>query len=537
MGHPAMKKKQKLLIVDDEAVVCKACQRVLTREGLRVEISTDACQGLNWAEEKDYDGIILDVKMPGMNGIHFLEKLREKKPDVPVMIMTGYPSMPDMEAALRLGASDYVTKPFTPEEITQAVKRMLKCASPDEQGRLASASEVDEADVGQAGPEEFQFLGRSWVQIEEDGSARVGAVLTGSQMTTAEKVRLPAVGDVLYQGLPLAAVIVDGSPQVIISAAVSGVVVAVNGQLADNPSLLWTDPCREGWIACVCTTRFEEEISTCRPRHIILANADDATAQDQRERLTALGCQVALARNYDEVVSATGDRNVEVMAFDVDSFGKEGPQLVEQVNTGAPDLKIVAIASSASLLESVYRARKIFYFAVEPFADNEIVEILDAAFRPRQQTIGASERRAAASRPVHGICVTNRNKHRVHLLSAPGILYRNEGLGRLVHKKLTDLGLDFQTDSGDADVTPTEMLAAASACDRVMMLRTEDTGRLPGTLTHDTKAEFKSPSGEAVIRITTLAVQPDSEGTGLAGLDDQTLTALAEHIVREMASY
>jgi hypothetical protein len=69
-----------------------------------------------------------------------------------------------------------------------------------------------------------------------------------------------------------------------------------------------------------------------------------------------------------------------------------------------------------------------------------------------------------------------------------------------------------------------------------MVLLAKDSGLLPGSLSRDTKAEFGMASGESVVRVTTLAVQPDVVG-GLAGLDRRTTAALADHIVREMASY
>ena len=115
----------RLLVVDDEAVVCQACHRIFSRQGFVVDESVDARDGLDRAASEDYSAILLDIKMPEMDGIEFLENVRKKKPDVPVMIMTGYPSIPNATAAIRLGAADYITKPFTPEEITQSVRRML----------------------------------------------------------------------------------------------------------------------------------------------------------------------------------------------------------------------------------------------------------------------------------------------------------------------------------------------------------------------------------------------------------------------------
>jgi hypothetical protein len=90
---------------------------------------------------------------------------------------------------------------------------------------------------------------------------------------------------------------------------------------------------------------------------------------------------------------------------------------------------------------------------------------------------------------------------------------------------------------GDCEVTPANVLKAAANCDRVMVLLARETGRLPGSLVRDTKAEYVSASRENAGRVTTLVVEPDPAGGGLAGLDDRTTVALGDHIVAEMVSY
>ena len=123
------------------------------------------------------------------------------------------------------------------------------------------------------------------------------------------------------------------------------------------------------------------------------------------------------------------------------------------------------------------------------------------------------------------------------MLAAPGLLRRGEGLGSPDRARVVGRGLfPVVMTPGEANITPAGVLKAAGACDRVMVLLAKDSGLLPGSLARDTKAEFGMPSGENVVRVTTLAVQPDAIG-GLAGLDGRTTAALADHIVREMASY
>jgi DNA-binding response OmpR family regulator/glycine cleavage system H lipoate-binding protein len=527
-----MSENPKLLVVDDEQVICQACRRIFSRQGFQVEESTDACQGLARAKQQDYAAVLLDIKMPKLDGIEFLEKLREEKPELPVLIMTGYPSIPNATAAIRLGASDYITKPFTPEEITKAVQRMLA------PGVLKTRQQ--EAAASGSGPEtpaeqEFLFLDEACFQLEADGSACVSAVLPRLQGATLAAVRLPRIGEVVYQGLPLAAVRTADKFQVIVPSAISGVVVAVNELLTTDPSVLLKDPCGQGWIACLCTTRFEEEMGKCKPRRLILLNPDGRCAQQQRQKLQSLGCAVRAAAGWEDMAPILPGFACDVVLLDAAALGQRGPELVARINAQMPALRVVVLASSEGRGETAYRQHRIFYYAVEPFADNEIVDILDAAFRPQEPQAPPEKLTRGPAESLGSVCITNRNERKVRLLAAPGLLRRFEGLGGRIAQKLGEKMFSVEATPGDAGITPHDIVKAAHTCDRLMVLLAKDSGLLPGALARDIKAEFVSASS-GTSRVTTLLVQPDALG-GLAALDARTTDALAEHIVREMASY
>ncbi len=524
----------KLLVVDDEEVICQACRRIFSRQGFQVEVNTDACEGLNCALGGDYAAILLDIKMPKIDGIQFLERLRETKPDQPVLIMTGYPSIPNASAAIRLGASDYVTKPFTPEEITRSVQRIMGGRSVKEAASPTPAAAQLDSEGSRR--EEILFFDESWFRLELDDSACVGAVLPGLRGETVKAVRLPRIGEIVYQGLPLAALSFAGKPTVVVRSPVSGVVAGVNEALAAEPALVTADPCGQGWIACLCTTRFEEEVKACKPRHILLVNSDRGSADAQRERLAAMGCRVCLAHGPDDVVSSLREADCRVLLIDAASCGAAGPELVARVNAQSPATKIVVIASARDRSESDYRGHRILYYAVEPFADNEIADILDAAFRPPEPHPAKADHARGGGEIIGTVAITNRNGHKITLLAAPGLLRRGEGLGCRIGHKLLSGEFPLVMTPGEVNITAAAVLKAAAACDRVMLLLAKDSGLLPGSLSRDTKAEFGMPSGEGLVRVTTLAVQPDAVG-GLAGLDPRTTAALAGHVVREMASY
>ncbi|MCS7303864.1 MAG: response regulator [Thermoguttaceae bacterium] len=527
-----MSEPRKLLVVDDEEVICQACRRIFTRQGFEVETYLDPREALAKAKEQSYTGILLDIKMPVMDGIEFLEKLRQVKPDVPVLIMTGYPSIPNAAAAIRLGAADYITKPFTPEEITQAVQRMLSVR------QVSPPGPTEQAPAPALQPEGFLFFDQSWFQLEADGSACVGVVLPGLQRQPITDLHLPKIGEVVYQGLPLAGLRVADKPWTIIRTPLSGVVAAVNEQLRQRPALLADDPCGQGWVACVCTTRFEEEVGRCRRRTVLLVNADPSVGQMQRNNLVGLGCEVRWITSRDELAEAMPRIDSEtVVLWDAASLGEEGPMLVSQLKSVAPGVKVVVLATPQTPWETAYRKQGIFYYAVEPFADKEIVEILDAAFRAIEPpAVPPAKFQKTQAEAISSITITNRNGHKVQLLAAPGLLWRHEGLGALIRQKLMEMMLPVVVTPGEASMAASEILKAASKCDRLMVLKVRDADQLPGALARDIKAEVGGESGLPPVRITLLTIQPDTLG-GLSGLDQKTLEALADHIVREMATY
>lgn len=114
----------RILVLDDDAVACEFLQEALSRAGYDVRAFISAREAL--VETLDqYDLLISDIRMPGMDGLEFLKKVHEKWPELPVILMTAYGSLETTMEALRNGAWDYISKPFTPEAIRGMVKKVL----------------------------------------------------------------------------------------------------------------------------------------------------------------------------------------------------------------------------------------------------------------------------------------------------------------------------------------------------------------------------------------------------------------------------
>ena len=121
-----MPAKKRILVIDNEEGICRMVEAVLTDRGYEVTTCTSSVEAVEQFAPGRWDLVITDVKMPGMNGLEVLQKVKEKDPAVPVVMITAYATVEMSIQALRRGAYDMLTKPFEPEELLYRVKNALQ---------------------------------------------------------------------------------------------------------------------------------------------------------------------------------------------------------------------------------------------------------------------------------------------------------------------------------------------------------------------------------------------------------------------------
>ncbi|MGB2991237.1 MAG: response regulator [Paenisporosarcina sp.] len=117
---------KQLLIVDDQQGIRLLLNEVFKREGYTTYLAANGIEALELAEKIKLDGVLLDMKIPGMDGIEILKRIKMRTPDVPVLMITAYGELDLIKEAMDLGASHYFTKPFDIYEVRDAVNGMLK---------------------------------------------------------------------------------------------------------------------------------------------------------------------------------------------------------------------------------------------------------------------------------------------------------------------------------------------------------------------------------------------------------------------------
>jgi DNA-binding NtrC family response regulator len=115
--------REKVLLVDDEKEFIETLAERMQNRGMDVSSTTSAVEALKMAEEEAYDAIILDLKMPEMDGIEVLATLKERHPELQVILLTGHATVQKGIEAMKLGAMDFLEKPFDIKVLSEKIKK------------------------------------------------------------------------------------------------------------------------------------------------------------------------------------------------------------------------------------------------------------------------------------------------------------------------------------------------------------------------------------------------------------------------------
>jgi two-component system response regulator MprA len=115
-----------ILVVDDDAGLRRALRRVLVSQGFEVELAEDGLAALSRLRERRFDLVVLDVMMPGTDGIEVCERLRSDGAELPVLMLTARDAVRDRVTGLEAGADDYLVKPFANEELVARIRALLR---------------------------------------------------------------------------------------------------------------------------------------------------------------------------------------------------------------------------------------------------------------------------------------------------------------------------------------------------------------------------------------------------------------------------
>ena len=115
----------KILVVDDERIVLDSCQKVLEADGFEVYLVPSANKALQAMKKEGFGLLLVDIKMPEHDGMYLMQEVKKKWPDIPIIVMSGYPTSETITDGTEMGAAAFIPKPFTPDELLETVRLVI----------------------------------------------------------------------------------------------------------------------------------------------------------------------------------------------------------------------------------------------------------------------------------------------------------------------------------------------------------------------------------------------------------------------------
>ena len=534
-----MNSEHSILVIDDEAVVCESFTRILSNEGYEVDSKTEPYEGLELALSKKYDLVFLDLKMDKIDGMDLFNELRKKDPNVPVAIVTGYPSMDTAIEAVRLHASDYILKPFTPEEILKSVNQIIPqkdIPSKVAEHKLAKKSDWEPSN------KPIQFNEIAWIQQGKDDSVRVGGQLPNFISSKINDLLLPEVDDITYPGLPLSGAILSNKSKIMIPSPLSGKVIEVNNKLALNPSIIKDNSFDESWIARIEPVDIEKDLQATKKHNVTLLCKSLDEENEYLPRLTELGCIVNCVDTvYKAVINLYEEKN-KVIFIDAESLSDKGPEYVKTINQEIPEAKVVIIGKPDSELEETFRKNKILYYCVSSLFDKEITDILYSVFTSiKDKEVFESCSLSPIPQSIRRVHITNKHGKKVALLVFGDLLYNNKDIGYILVNKIIEKYYPIKVARGINDFHPDDSNGLKiiennkEKSDVIITVQAKDSNKLPGQIQKEIEKYTNNEGSDS--KIINLVIQPKIiDDNEYMIFNNMTTKAIAEIIFNEMAS-
>ncbi|MFV0445355.1 MAG: sigma-54-dependent transcriptional regulator [Planctomycetaceae bacterium] len=172
-----------ILVIDDEPTICWGFQQLLSEAGHIVRVAASAEEGLALAEKSTPDAILLDVRLPGMDGLTAIERFRQISSDIPIVLMTAYGSLDTAVRAVASGAVEYFPKPFDLEDAAELIARIVRSGSPTTTSDFIASQDEPDTLIGSSRPMQEVFK-----QIALAAASDVPVLITGESGTGKELV-------------------------------------------------------------------------------------------------------------------------------------------------------------------------------------------------------------------------------------------------------------------------------------------------------------------------------------------------------------
>ena len=249
---------RRILYVDDDPAGREVALFNLRRAGYDVTPASDGQEALSLLSIEKFDLVITDLMMPRVDGLELLQRIHDMGAKSETIMITGYPTIQTALRAKRLGAFEYVTKPFTRQELRSVVVRGLRRGGEE-------LPAPGPAVTGSAQPVYF-IPEHSWARVEPDGNVMIRMVrVFASGVGQVEEIQFPQLDSLLEQGRVCGVVRAADSVEHTIHSPLTGRVIEINTSVRKDPKLAGRDPEGAGWLFRLVPQNLDREIPNLEP--------------------------------------------------------------------------------------------------------------------------------------------------------------------------------------------------------------------------------------------------------------------------------
>ncbi|HTY38726.1 MAG TPA: response regulator [Bacteroidota bacterium] len=264
--------KARILCVDDEQVILDSFRKILVLDGYSVDTVETGAEALGLIQQHSYDFLFTDLKMPTMSGEDVAKSAKHLRPDIDVIVITGYATVESAVDCMKHGVMDYIQKPFTETELIEMVKKFLYRRQERIEKELKPRVHISHvSELSNFPAAEFvipggAFIsdGHCWATLEAEGAVRVGIDDFAKKLLgRVQDIEYPNLGMKVKAGQPLFSIRFGTRTMPFVS-PISGQVTKVNKFLSENLGTLDTTPYGHNWICTIDADDFDADLKNLK---------------------------------------------------------------------------------------------------------------------------------------------------------------------------------------------------------------------------------------------------------------------------------
>lgn len=376
---------EKILVVDDESTICDSVKKILSRKGYEVENTLNASDAIERMKKEKFDIVITDLMMPNVSGMELLELVKKYYPEIDVLVITGYATLESAVQATKLGALDYIQKPFTPSELADRVQKAIELRrnkNKNTEEKIGEKKENDVIDVDmpfnvveieRATSKEFaDKLTRSDIPISKKYVVTNRCLKGNRECKIFTKTRMECKGECVEIKKEKKAMLKKGMTT-----------RDFKGQIdVDMPFILTEVESEIGsdYLDCMDRSDFPRAAlygkNAESRKSILVVDDEPIVCHSVRRILSKQNCTVEEAFDVDVAQKKIMNNKYDLIFLDLKMPKKDGMDVLTSIKENYPDTPVIMITGYGTIDKAI-EATKLgaYQFIPKPFTPEELKEV------------------------------------------------------------------------------------------------------------------------------------------------------------------